>query len=509
MQVNKTTTIPFFDEMNLFFSNMSRFPKPIFQIVCDYFDKDVLPLLGRFEDWNYSYTKHSYEMRYIPRFLPYGILWKIQHLSILLIDYTRIVNSHEKKFSALSEEYDFADEHKFNQARINTIRRSLGWEDIITYKSETREKFAADQIEKIGQQFKISRDCLSLIKPMFDEFVDEINKSFKYNKEFLNFDNFKKFDEFVMSKMEPLKSDELLSKSIVDNLFYDKGNDDHNWQFQLEFANSIYSNPNFLKKLNFIHKGNKVIEEQGMICTRDDVNRILGTLKMYFDITEIEMPILTSKYEKYESLPSDLSSSTEDFDIDLAISESLKSLQINITIQDLVSKVLKNELLSSEFLSKINCINQFDLKGNTALIHAIKLGNPILMRQLITAKADVNLPSKDSDGDTPLMHAAKDLSKIAILTMDILLQSGANKLAKNKNGETALDIAKESKNRDKLKLLGFSNGPDDSKESEEGMSKTGFSHPTDQSQDFEDNTDWAEEEAGDWGDAEVDPDHLD
>lgn len=499
MQVNKTTTIPFFDEMTLFFSNMSRFPKPIFQIVCDYLDKDVLPLLGRFEDWNYSHIRHSYEKNYIPRFLPYGILWKIQNLSILLIDYTRIVNNHEKKFYESSKEYNLADEHKFNQKRINTIRRSLGWDDIITYKFTTREKFAADQIERICQQFKISRDCLSLIQPIFDEFVDEINKSIKYNKEFLNFNTFKKFDEFVMSKMEPLKLDELLSKSIVDNLFYDKDNNDHNFQFQLEFVNSIYSNPNYLKKQ----------EERGMICTRDDVNRILGTLKMYFDITEIEMPILKSKYEKYESLPSDLSSSTEEFDIDLAISESLKSLQINITIQDLVSKVLKNELLSSEFLSKINCINQFDLKGNTALIHAIKLGNPILMRQLITAKADVNLPSKDSDGDTPLMHAAKDLSKIAILTMDILLQSGANKLAKNKNGETALDIAKESKNRDKLKLLGFSNGPDDSKESEEGMSKTGFSHPTDQSQDFEDNTDWAEEEAGDWGDAEVDPDHLD
>jgi len=74
------------------------------------------------------------------------------------------------------------------------------------------------------------------------------------------------------------------------------------------------------------------------------------------------------------------------------------------------------------------------------LISAAQSGNPKTVQTLIQAGADVN--AKDENGNTALMHAAKNDGDIKAeedhKTVQILIQAGANINAKNKDGNTAL-----------------------------------------------------------------------
>jgi ankyrin repeat protein len=85
----------------------------------------------------------------------------------------------------------------------------------------------------------------------------------------------------------------------------------------------------------------------------------------------------------------------------------------------------------------------------SALLMATTTNNYDLMKTLIKKnKTLLNIP--DIEGTTPLMEAAKYGTK---QTMEILLKAGAQKDLKNKQGSTALDIAKENKNEEAIKAL--------------------------------------------------------
>ena len=77
---------------------------------------------------------------------------------------------------------------------------------------------------------------------------------------------------------------------------------------------------------------------------------------------------------------------------------------------------------------------------------------PEEVRQLIQDGADVN--AKNKDEVTPLMPAARNNSNPEVLT--VLLDAGANAKAKDNEGKTALDYARENeklKDTGALKLL--------------------------------------------------------
>lgn len=289
MQVNNPHS-----QMLEFFSDMSLLPKALSNIVCEYFQEDERFLLGRFEEREYSFLKNFLGIKYCPRFLPYGNLWKIQNLSTLLISYKDKVNSNEGlvnmslawytvdvKVSSHQERLKQLREKEIkNQLGVNQIRKIvLNWETENPGKSPERESFAADQITKINSQFKITKDCLDSILKDLKNLEIKINDSFKKNNNSIFFENFDKFDESYMTKMEPLKTDEILSKSIVDNLVSDKDMKVHNFHFQLKFANSIFSNPDYFSKVKFYQDGEIIIKERGTISTREDVDLILGILK--------------------------------------------------------------------------------------------------------------------------------------------------------------------------------------------------------------------------------------
>jgi ankyrin repeat protein len=71
-------------------------------------------------------------------------------------------------------------------------------------------------------------------------------------------------------------------------------------------------------------------------------------------------------------------------------------------------------------------------------------GNLTIANLLIDAGADVNLA--DNDGITPLMEAARSGSEAMV---QLLLEKGAVKNAKDSHGHTAADIA-EKKHRDNI-----------------------------------------------------------
>jgi hypothetical protein len=93
--------------------------------------------------------------------------------------------------------------------------------------------------------------------------------------------------------------------------------------------------------------------------------------------------------------------------------------------------------------------NAADRSGNTPLIEAIKRDRLELVKALLAAGADTDM--QDKDGYTPLMHAA------ALGRLDaarLLVERGEKSIAvKNKNGKTALDIAKKKGQQEIVQIL--------------------------------------------------------
>ena len=94
-----------------------------------------------------------------------------------------------------------------------------------------------------------------------------------------------------------------------------------------------------------------------------------------------------------------------------------------------------------------------DGSGMTALDRAV-LGNQVEMAKLLIARG-VDVNHVDKLGMTPLLYAASiDFGDAAMI--DLLLKSGAHADAKNKDGSTALDLARKYQHTQLLKSLGGS-----------------------------------------------------
>jgi ankyrin repeat protein len=110
-------------------------------------------------------------------------------------------------------------------------------------------------------------------------------------------------------------------------------------------------------------------------------------------------------------------------------------------------------------------IDHKDMEGNTALMRASYYGNAAIVKALLKAGAAVNIQNKE--GNTALMEAAKGSFQKSSLksliqageepeyegVVELLLSYKGNLDLKNKHGRTALEIAKEGKNKDVYKLL--------------------------------------------------------
>mmetsp|Transcript_17381 Transcript_17381/g.27777 ORF Transcript_17381/g.27777 Transcript_17381/m.27777 type:complete len:176 (-) Transcript_17381:346-873(-) len=99
-------------------------------------------------------------------------------------------------------------------------------------------------------------------------------------------------------------------------------------------------------------------------------------------------------------------------------------------------------------LNKKAMINKTDSDGNTPLIYAAKNGDDRTAKLLLKSKADVNRSDKKY-GDTPLICAINS-TEINLDLVKFLVDSGAELEAKDKEGNTALDYAKETARRDAL-----------------------------------------------------------
>ena len=86
--------------------------------------------------------------------------------------------------------------------------------------------------------------------------------------------------------------------------------------------------------------------------------------------------------------------------------------------------------------------------GMTPLMKAAEMGNHELVTLFLNAEIDIN--KQDKDGLTALMYAAiaKDKS-----LMDLLIKKGAKADIKNKNGETATEMLKNSKEHTRMRVM--------------------------------------------------------
>jgi ankyrin repeat protein len=100
---------------------------------------------------------------------------------------------------------------------------------------------------------------------------------------------------------------------------------------------------------------------------------------------------------------------------------------------------------------KLNVWVDFYTKDKqTALMKASAAAKNLVMDALIAKGADVN--RQDIDGNSTLHHLVKVLNKKTELALATLLKAKVNTSLKNKNGETALDLAKKI-NAEAVKVL--------------------------------------------------------
>jgi hypothetical protein len=109
--------------------------------------------------------------------------------------------------------------------------------------------------------------------------------------------------------------------------------------------------------------------------------------------------------------------------------------------------------------------NVVDEEGWGALHQASFEGHLKCVEELIeTHQADINKVTQNSYGHTPLMLAAYS-NKLPVV--ELLIAHGADHIIKNKQEDTALDIAMEEGHDDVLTLLGELDYPEDEEEEEE------------------------------------------
>ena len=92
-------------------------------------------------------------------------------------------------------------------------------------------------------------------------------------------------------------------------------------------------------------------------------------------------------------------------------------------------------------------VNAKDNRGRTPLMKSFVELGPDMTCILLSIGADVKV--QDINGDTALHIAASRDAEI----VELLLKFGSDKNIKNKRGQLAIDVAKESNNLEALKIL--------------------------------------------------------
>lgn len=106
-----------------------------------------------------------------------------------------------------------------------------------------------------------------------------------------------------------------------------------------------------------------------------------------------------------------------------------------------------NRRLVELFLSNGAQVNARDDDGSTAVIRAARNGHLSVVRALLAAGANVNVSQR---GRSLLMHVVDSGD---MLTAEMLLAAGADVNYRSGDGMTALDVARENRNRDLEMLL--------------------------------------------------------
>ncbi len=138
--------------------------------------------------------------------------------------------------------------------------------------------------------------------------------------------------------------------------------------------------------------------------------------------------------------------------VDLLLSE--RAIDVEATNKDgrtalTIALANGNGNVSAKLLQRGFDVRLRDKTGKTFLHHAANGGEIKALRILLkTASADIN--SVDSLGNTPLHYATQADKNSAVKE---LIKAGANKNLRNKNEETAQDIAKELGHSEALSLL--------------------------------------------------------
>ncbi len=94
-------------------------------------------------------------------------------------------------------------------------------------------------------------------------------------------------------------------------------------------------------------------------------------------------------------------------------------------------------------------VNKQDANQRTALLYAASGDNPETVQALIDAGAEIDHTDK-KEGFSPLMFAAAEGQTEVVKT---LLEAGADKTVKDKDGDTALDFARENGHSKTAELL--------------------------------------------------------
>lgn len=112
------------------------------------------------------------------------------------------------------------------------------------------------------------------------------------------------------------------------------------------------------------------------------------------------------------------------------------------------ASTLANETAVRTQLSKDPAVVTARCQGAAPLNWAVRprrnlTSSPIICRMLIDAGADIGDADEDESGMTPLHHAAEWGPSVCIELVDLLIDAGCDVWAKDQNGWTALDYAKD------------------------------------------------------------------
>jgi uncharacterized protein len=106
--------------------------------------------------------------------------------------------------------------------------------------------------------------------------------------------------------------------------------------------------------------------------------------------------------------------------------------------------------LEDALLQQGASVNATDAYGYSALMMAAARGDVELLRRLLEAGAFVD--AQAGDGRTALMLAAESLGE-RTECVRVLLQAGANRTLRDRNGQTAADKVRHSQDAELLALL--------------------------------------------------------